>query len=413
MPTGGRAAVSFAESVALLRDRRFGVFWISSFLSNVGTWAQNVAEPWLLLSVGASSFMVGLDSFALNAPVWALTVVGGALADHGDRRRIIALFQSLQMLCPVLVVVLLVTGRVNPWVVILASLVIGVTDALSMPSFQSIVPSIVPRERIAQGLALNSTQFNLSRVVGPAVAGLLLASTGAMGCFALSAASYLPFIGVALWVLPRGRAGSEEAFPDRRALFAGIRESVRDPRLRHPLYTVLATSVLSAPLVTFTPVLVRDAFHGGASRFSAAISAFGLGGVVGALAMLAVPAGLDRRRLSSRFAMLYGAVLVLASVNRWFWGLPTLLVVAGVAMTVSNTSANAVLQSTADRSLLGRTVSLFMLAMRGGLALGGLLLGVTVGLVGIRTALFVNGALALVVHAGIGRRWLAPPRAAV
>src|ERR1039457_5233337 len=194
---------TFRKSLELLRTRRFGTFWFASLLSNIGTWAQQVAQPWLLLSLGASSFLIGLDAFAMSAPLWLLTLVGGVLADRADRRRVITIFQSIQMLCPTLLVALLLTGTVQPWVVIALSLVVGITDALSMPSFQSIVPSIVEHEQIASGLALNSTQFNLSRILGPALAGVLLVSVGAVGCFAVSAASYVPFIVVALWILPR------------------------------------------------------------------------------------------------------------------------------------------------------------------------------------------------------------------
>jgi len=185
---------SFVESIQLLRTRSFGTFWAASLLSNFGTWAQQVAEPWLLLSLGASSFLIGLDSFAMAAPVWMLTLVGGLLADRSDRRRVIAICQSLQMLCPTLLVVLLLTGTARPWMVIVISGVVGVTDALSMPSFQSIVPTMVERGRIPAALALNATQFNLSRVLGPALAGVLMASVGAVGCFAVNAMSYLPFI---------------------------------------------------------------------------------------------------------------------------------------------------------------------------------------------------------------------------
>jgi MFS family permease len=138
---------AFAHSLGLLWSRRFGTLWFASLLSNIGTWAQQVAQPWLLLTLGASSFLVGLDNFAMNAPVWLLTLIGGVLADRADRRRVIALFQSIQMLCPILLVILLLTGSVRPWMVISLSLVVGITDALSMPSFQSIVPSIVDRDQ--------------------------------------------------------------------------------------------------------------------------------------------------------------------------------------------------------------------------------------------------------------------------
>jgi hypothetical protein len=257
------AIETFRESLRLLATRRFGTFWFASLLSSIGTWAQQVAEPWLLLTLGASSFVIGLDSFAMNAPVWLLTLAGGALADHADRRRVIAGFQSIQMLCPMAIVVLLFTGDVRPWMIILLSVVVGVTDALSMPSFQSIVPSIVTHDQVGPGLALNSTQFNLSRVLGPSIAGVLISTFGPMACFLVSAASYVPFIGVALWILPRWAPSSTAPTMrlERHRSLGGISTTLREPHLRGGLLTVLATGALCSPLVTFSPVLVRGHCH--------------------------------------------------------------------------------------------------------------------------------------------------------
>jgi predicted MFS family arabinose efflux permease len=279
-----------------------------------------------------------------------------------------------------------------------------------MPSFQSIVPSIVKREQIASGLALNSTQFNLSRILGPAIAGALIISVGAVGCFALNAASYVPFIVVALWILPRREtiAGTNDAF-DRHHPFAGVRDITRLPHLRGALLTVFATSLLCAPLITFCPVLVRDAFHGDASHFSIAMGAFGIGGMVGAIGLLAVDPRQDRRLLSSWFAIGYGVILVLAALNPWFWGLPALMVLAGLAMIVSNISANTLLQTTAPAQFRGQTVSLYMLAMRGGLSVGSLLTGISVSLLGVPHALLINGVLAVVTHLVARRIWLRSP----
>jgi MFS family permease len=401
---------SFRDSIRLLRTRRFGTFWFASLLSNIGTWAQQVAQPWLLLSLGASPFLLGLDTFVMGAPVFLLTLVGGALADASDRRHIIVFFQSIQMLCPILLVVLLLTGTVEPWIVILLSLVVGVTDALSMPSFQSIVPSIVERGQIPSAIALNSTQFNLSRILGPAIAGVLMASVGAVGAFAVSAASYVPFLLVAWWILPRvvSRVAVGEAF-DPHKLVVSVREVLRVKYLRGALATVFATSLLCAPLITFCPVLVKEVFQGDVGHFSLSIGAFGLGGLLGALALLAVNPDRDRRPLSSGFALVYGGVVILTAVNRWSWGLPLLLVLAGMAMTVSNASANALLQGTAPARIRGQTVSLFMLAMRGGLALGGLFTGAVVSLLGVREALLINGVLAVLVHTAIRQQWLRLP----
>jgi predicted MFS family arabinose efflux permease len=398
------------DSLSLLGTRRFGTFWFASLLSSIGTWAQQVAEPWLLLTLGASSFLIGLDSFAMNAPIWLLTLAGGALADRSDRRRVITLFQSIQMLCPTAIVVLLIVGSVKPWMIIALSVVVGVTDALSMPSFQSIVPSIVTRDQIGAGLALNSTQFNLSRILGPSIAGVLMSSVGAMACFVVSALSYVPFIGVAIWILPRwSPPPPSAAAPPRRNLFAGIGAILRQRHLRGALLSVLATGILCGPLITFTPVLVKQVFQGSAAHFSAAVVAFGAGGLLGAAGLLSVAASVDRRRLSAGFAIALGATLILTALNPWFWGVLPLLALAGASMTVSNTAANSLLQATASPHLLGQTVSLYMLAMRGGISVGALLTGAAVSLLGVQRALLINGVAAMVVQVVVARMWLRAP----
>lgn len=209
------------------------------------------------------------------------------------------------MLCLALLVVLLLTGTVQPWFVVALSLIVGITDALSMPSFSSIVPTIVKRDQIASALALNATQFNLSRILGPAIAGVLMASVGAVACFAPNAASYLPFIWVVLWVLPR-----RDTVPARTDPFdyhyhyplAGVRQIAGQRHLRSALLTTLVTSTLCARLIIFCPVLVKEVLHGDVSDFSLAIGAFGVGGLLAAAALLGVDAERDRRRLSSRFA---------------------------------------------------------------------------------------------------------------
>ena len=304
---------------------------------------------------------------------------------------------------------LLLTGTLQPWEVIVLSLVVGITDALSMPSFQSIVPTIVEHDQIPTGLTLNATQFNLSRILGPALAGVLMASVGPVACFAANALSYLPFIFIALWILPHRQTRVAVAPFDRQHIMAGIREIAGEPYLRGALLTVLMTSTLCGPLIVFCPVLVKDALHGDISHFSIAVGSFGVGGLIGAMGLLFVDATRDRRRMISWFAVSFGAIVAMAALNPWFWGLPALLVLAGIAMSVCNISANSLLQVAAAPRLRGLTVSLFMLAMRGGISLGGLLTGVSVILIGVRHALLINGAAAVIASLVVARLWMRLP----
>ena len=293
--------------------------------------------------------------------------------------------------------------------IIALSLVVGITDALSMPSFQSIVPSIVGREQIAPGLALNSTQFNLSRILGPALAGVLMASVGAVGCFVVNAASYVPFIVVALWILPRR---TPCAPPRPRAaqqhLLGGMRDIVREPHLRGALLTVLADELLCGPLITFCPVLVRDVLARRRRPFQrrdrrvrrrrparrGRRCSRSIRSATGAGSSSCVRGRLRRDRRARRArAMVLGAARCS-------------LVLAGIAMSVSNTSANSLLQAGRGPRLRGQTVSLYMLAMRGGMALGSL-----ADRRGDRrrsacaTRCSANGVLAVIALIVLGYRW--------
>ena len=368
---------------------------------------QQVAEPWLVLSLSGSPVLLGLDEFAMDAPVLALTLLGGFLADHADRRRVILFFQAIQMLCPLILVFLLLMGWVHVWIIVLLSFIVGITDALSMPAFQSIVPSLVSPDRIGNAIVLNSTQFNLSRVLGPALAGLVMASFGPIGCFSANAFSYIPFLAVIFWVLPKNR----KAKPfDRKSLgaepwYSEVRAIGKNPVLRGGLLTVLGTSILCGPLVAFAPVLIRDIFHSDVSHFGGALSAFGLGGICGAVAVLGIGKKIRRRKLSSGCAMLYAVVVIAAALNRSLLGLNGILFLAGAALTMTNTSVNSILQGTARDQIRGQAASLFMLSMRGGMSLGSLMMGFSVHFFGISKALACNGVIALIFHAWMYRNW--------
>jgi len=184
---------------------------------------------------------------------------------------------------------------------------------------------------------------------------------------------------------------------------------VRDTGLRGALLTALASGVLCGPLITFRPVLIKNVWHGSAAQFSVAIGAFGVGGLLGGVGLLGIDARRDRRKICATFALVYGVLLMGIALNPWAALLPGLFVLAGVTMSVTNTSANTFVQSAAAENLRGQAVSLFMLASRGGMPLGALATGISVGIFGIRDALVINGALAVVAQFQIGRMWQRAP----
>ncbi len=412
MSSAGDATVhnhSLANSLRLLLTRRFGSFWVGSLLSNLGTWMQQVAEPWLILSLSGSSFLLGLDAFVMDAPVWILTLLGGVLADRHGRRKVISFFQTIQMLCPILLVLLILTGTIHVWMIIGLSLIVGITDALSMPAFQSIVPSIVAPNQIGTAIVLNSTQINLSRVLGPAIAGVVMARYGPVWCFGANALSYIPLLLTVYWIRVPRRVDRRFVMSSGQSWFAEVRKIGRQPRLLGALSTVLVTSILCGPLIAFSPVLIKQVFHSDAIHFGQAIAAFGVGGLIGATGVLSVEGHVDRIKLCSGAAILYGALLSLVAVNRSLPLLSFLLVLCGAAMTASNTSANSILQYTARDRIRGRTSSLYMLAMRGGLSLGNLMAGISVTYLGVSHVFLINGIAAMLIQAWIYGKWIDAP----
>jgi MFS family permease len=393
-----------------LRTRKYAIFWIGNFLSNIGSWMQQVAEPWLVLSLSGSSALLGLDAFASDAPVWSLTVFGGLLADRWDRRKSILLFQSLQMLCPIALVGLIVTGRIRVWMIIGLSLIVGITDALSLPSLQSIVPTMVQQQQVESAIALSSTQFNLSRIVGPVAAGLIMARWGAVGCFGANAISYLPLLLVGIWLGQASKKAGPVATSQGadRPWFADLREIVQVQSLRGALSAVLVTSLFCGPLVTFFPVLIKQVFHSDVSHFGRILAGFGAGGLLGAIAVLATGGRWERWKFCSGLAISYGFILIAVGLSKSFALTVGLAIIAGLVLTASNTSANAILQNSANDRIRGQTASLYMLAMRGGLSLGNLTFGLTAAYLGVGHALMLNGVLAVLVQSWNYRLW-APP----
>ncbi len=396
-----------SHSARLLRTKRYGVFWSASLLSNVGTWMQSVAEPWLVLTIGGSSFLLGLDAFAMNAPFWMLGLLGGVLADRADRSLIIYLFQGIQMLCPVLIIALVAMGWIKVWMIIAVSLVVGITDALSAPAFSSLIPSIVSREDLRPALALNSIQFNLSRVLGPAVAGLIMLKYGFLWCFSANAVSYIPFFFSIHWLRPPARIGDEAAGKrDLRSSIEGIPAMIRSQQIGWALLSIFSTAFFCGPLITFSPVIVKNVLHADVGQFGGVMTAFGIGGMLGPLLILLTMQRIDAIKMSLIAAVGYGLFMMAVSTVGAVWQLAVLLVGSGFLFTVANTSANTFLQSEANDQNRGQMASLFMLATRGGLSLGNLAAGAFISLSGIHLVFLLSGLSAVVVQGFIFREVL-------
>lgn len=382
---------------SLLKTRQYALYWISSLFSNIGTWMQQVAQPWVILSLSHSSFFVGLDSFIMNAPGWVFTLWGGSLADRFDRKKIVLICQTIQFLFVFNLFVFILFGWIKIWIILASSLVIGITDSLSMPAFQSIIPSLVKDKEVSKAVALNSIQFNLSRILGPAVAGIMIATYGAAVCYGANLISFLPFFLSLYWIYPRKAAAvnSDQAHASPLGTIQ-FKKIISERKFQAPLLSVLVITLLCNPLIIFCSVLIKDVYHGGSHELGWAMSSFGVGGVLGGMvASLLSDRISESRRVANFTAIFLGLILILLAFVPSLIVFYLFLAFAGVALTLANTWNNTQLQTTATNQARGHIISLFQLALHGGMSVGSLLTGVVAAQFGIQKAICANGVLAI------------------
>jgi len=376
--------------------RNFRLLWTGAFLSSVGTWTQDVALAWLIHVRFVDPFYLGLRAFASDAPLITFMLVGGAVADRVDRRRILLTSQILQMLFAATLGVLYALGRLGIVPILLIAFLTGLAQSQSAPTYQAVLTSLVPPQQIPNAVALNSLQFNLSRAVGPVIAGLILARWGTGPCFAVNAVSFLAVI-VALWriELPPPAPAKKETLGE--SLRTGLRHVGESPVLSVLTALGLTGSLFAFPLLTYLPVIAGDVLRTGAQGYSLLLSSFGAGAIGGAIATAQRGHVPGRGRLMLATLALYG-VTALAAVLCGRQALAmALLFVAAWSLVTAFSTLNSLVQENAPDALRGRVLSIYGLAFRGGMPLGSLIAGALVRRLGAPAVLgSFSGVLALV-----------------
>jgi MFS family permease len=364
-----------------LSHRNFRVFWIGAFLSNVGTWMQAVAQGWLMLQLTNSALWLGIDGFMATAPGFFLTLAGGVLADLVDRRRLLLYTQVVAGLAAVALATLIWTNHVTKWMILGFSLVTGCCMAMAGPSYQAMTFDLVGREDLANAVALNSSQFQLSRVAGPVLAGLGLKFFGLAGCFYLNGLSFVAVIIALRMVHFEGASkySASHSVKDRRALWQDLLDGFRYVRRRPRVFSLLSISAINslfgAPYITLIPVFARDIFHLGASGLAWMMGVAGAGAFFGAL-FLAYLGDFKRKGwsvLGGAFG--FGVFLIAFALStRLEWSLVFLF---GVGFTIVTSVAvtNTLLQQLVTDEMRGRVMSMFILSFIGAMPLGNLLAG--------------------------------------
>ena len=380
----------------LLQTKRYLMFWISSLFSNIGTWMQQVAQPWVILSLSHSAFLVGLDSFFMNAPSWIFTLPGGYLADKIDRKKLVIFCQLIQFLCVLFIFIFLILGKMKIWIILSSSFIIGMTDSLSMPAFQSIVPSLVDKNNVSKAVALNSIQFNLSRILGPALAGIMIASYGAVVCYGANLISFIPFFMSLYFIYPKNTFQHLVKGAIHSPRLLDFKIFLTNTNYQNPLLTVLVNGIFCNPLLIFCPVLIKDLFHSGVKELGWAMTSFGIGGILGGVLFSTLPQSIiNKLSFANLTAAFLGIVVIAIAFNSNLIAFYVLLFAAGTLLTLTNTSSNTNLQNSITDLERGRIISLFQMALHVGISIGSLLTGLLSSSIGIKAIFILNGILAL------------------
>jgi MFS family permease len=359
-----------------LRHRDFRLFWAGNFLSNIGTWMQNVAQGWLVLQLTNSAFWLGLVGFASSIPILFFALIGGVIADHVNNRKLLIATQSA-MMTSAFIMAALAYGRhplINKQEIALLALATGIAMALNTPSYQALVPQLVPREDLTNAIALNSAQFNMSRVLGPTLGGFAMALVGVAGNFFLNGLSFLAVI-VALTQIryPERDAPPEGHLWDK--LKQGFTYVFTHGHMAPLVVLTGIASLLAVPYLVFVPYFARDVLHSGEPGLGLLMACSGAGAFCGAVTIAYVTRIRRRGLFVVRSGVAFFVAIILFTFSRQFWLSGLLLGAAGYFMVIMVATINALLQHLAEESMRGRVMSIYSTAFLGLPPIGSLVAG--------------------------------------
>jgi MFS family permease len=360
------------EALSVLRNRNFRLYWLGQAVSLTGTWAQAMAQSWLVLGLTSSAFALGLVNFATAIPALLLTLLGGAAADRLDKRRILIVTQATMMALALLLGALVAAGQAQLWHVLLIALCLGVATAYDLPANQALVPELVERSEISKAIALNSSIFHGSRLVGPAVIGVVIGVVGLAGAFFANALSFVAVIASLLMIRTRGSSPDPSGASQLQAIRAGLGYVSGQPRILAMLAFVALSSTFVFPsLAVLLPVYARDVLGVDVGEMGLLMASSGLGAMLGSFGLLAVRRDHQIRRIVLGIGLIVGALSALA------WVRPFPLAIVGVAVLSLGVStaiglAATVIQQDVAPELRGRVMGLFTLTFMGVIPFSGL-----------------------------------------
>lgn len=388
-----------------LNHRNYRLFFGGQGISLIGTWMQQIAMSWLVYRLTNSPLILGVVGFSSQIPSFLLMPIAGVLADRWDRRTVLVVTQTLSMLQAFVLAYLTLTGAITVSHIVGVSIFLGLVNALDIPARQSFVVDMLERrEDLGNAIALNSSMFNGARLVGPSVAGILIATVGEGLCFLLNALSYLAVI-AALLAMRITQRRIKTPRPDvLRGLKDGFRYAFGFAPIKWILFLMALISLVGMPYMVLMPVLARDVLQGGPDTLGVLMAAMGVGALVGAMYLAARESIRGLGRTIAVASGVFGAGLIALSLSRTLWLSMAMMAVTGFGMIVQMASSNTILQTLVDEDKRGRVMSFYAMAFVGMAPLGSLLGGVLASRIGAPATIMIGGASCIVGSVGFAAK---------
>jgi len=390
------APARLSSTIRALKHRNFQLFFAGQFISLIGTWMQSVAQSWLVYRLTGSAVKLGLIGFASQIPVFLLAPIGGTVADRRSRHRIVVATQTSAMLLAFVLAWLTLIGRIEvPHLFVLAAL-LGIVNAFDIPARQAFIADMVGKDDLMNAIALNSSMFNGARIVGPAVAGVLVATIGEGWCFFANGVSYIAvIIGLLLMRITTG-ARTKPHGSALAHIAEGFGYAGRTGPIRALLLLLGLVSLMGMPYAVLMPIFADQILHGGARGLGLLMGSSGVGALVGALSLATRNGIRGLGRWVALSSAGFGLSLILFSLSRLFWLSAFFLLPVGFSMMVQMASSNTLIQAMVPDRLRGRVMAVYSMMFMGMAPVGALLAGVLAHRLGAPNTVALGGAMCVI-----------------
>jgi len=380
-----------------LKYENYRLFFGGQSMSLIGTWLQRIAMPWLVYHLTGSAFLLGVVGFAGQIPTFLLAPVAGVLTDRWSRYKVLLATQIVSMIQATTLAWLCLAGVIQIWHIVVLSVALGCINAFDVPARHSFVIDMVEKkEDLGNAIALNSLMFNGARLIGPSIAGLMLASTGEGICFLINALSYVfVIISLLMMKIPHKEFG-KKASHMLKDLEEGLNYTFGFAPIKHLILLLGLVSLMGMSYTVLMPVFAKEILQGGSQQFGFLMGAAGFGALLGALFLASRETLLKLGRMIPAAAILFGAGLVVLSFSRFFLFSMILMVFIGLGMMLQTAASNTILQTITDDDKRGRVMSFYTMAIMGTAPFGSLMAGGLAKVIGTPNTILIGGVACII-----------------